>query len=54
MSQPAMEEEDEGTMTKFGIILRDPKKSSGTALTTFVTQTTAHYENDNEKDMIYG
>ncbi|KAL2039513.1 hypothetical protein N7G274_007785 [Stereocaulon virgatum] len=36
-------------MTKFGILLRDPKKSSGTALTTFVTQMTAHYENDSEE-----
>jgi hypothetical protein len=53
MNQPAnqlaTEGEDEGAITGCGIILRDPKKSSVYALTTYVTQTIVYYENHSEE-----
>ncbi|KAL2043458.1 hypothetical protein N7G274_003765 [Stereocaulon virgatum] len=49
MIQTAMEEEDEGAMSEFGIILGDSKKSSANALIKYVTQPMTYYENHNEE-----
>jgi hypothetical protein len=42
-TQPATEEEDEGTIISTGIVLKDPKKSSATALGIFVNEVISYY-----------
>jgi hypothetical protein len=49
MTPPATEEEDEGTITSTGIVLRDPTKSSSNALGIFVNEIISHYQNREEE-----
>ena len=43
------EEEDEGTITSTGIVLRDPRKTSSNALGLFVKHMTNYYQNHEEE-----
>ena len=48
-TQPATEEEDEGTITPTGIVLRDPTKSSSKALGIYVNEAIGDYQNRKEE-----